>query len=108
LNESKKPPGDPIEVTVVRSRKLCFPLYSSPSPFRRRHVVGHVVALAGQRARVFDLAVGGGAQDTAGTELLAEFRVLRVVRMLRLLLGVEVVEIAEELVEATWETGTAR
>jgi hypothetical protein len=35
-----------------------------------------------------------------GAELLAELRVLRIVVALRLLLGVQVVEVAEELVEA--------
>src|SRR5215831_17807273 len=39
-------------------------------------------------------------EHAARTELLAEFGVLRIVGILRLLLGVEVIEIAEEFVEA--------
>src|SRR5262245_18699572 len=39
-------------------------------------------------------------EDAAGAELLPEVRILRVVRVLRLLFGVEVVQVAEELVEA--------
>ena len=47
------------------------------------------------------VGVGGDAvEDAARAELLLERRVLRVVLVLRLLLGVEVVEVAEELVEA--------
>src|SRR5581483_9927766 len=73
-------------------------------------------ALLGERPRVFDLLLPdapparvlgrvvdvrrGAAQDPAGTELLLEARNLGIVGQLRLLLGVEVVEIAEELVEA--------
>ena len=57
-----------------------------------------------QRAGVLDplgaVAVRVGVQDASGTELLAELRVLRVVDVLRLFLGVEVIQVAEELVEA--------
>ena len=57
-------------------------------------------ALARQRAAVLDLAVGEAADHPAGAKLLPECGALRVVRILRLLLGVEVVEVAEKLVEA--------
>ena len=43
---------------------------------------------------------GLAVQHAARAELRAERRVLRIVRQLRLLLGVEVVEVAVELVEA--------
>ena len=57
--------------------------------------------LRGQRAGVLDLAVRRvDLEHAARAELLAELRVLRIVGILRLLLGVEVVEVAEELVEA--------
>ncbi len=46
------------------------------------------------------LAVGPAVDHAAGAELLPELGILRVVVALRLLLGVEVVEVAEELVEA--------
>ena len=47
------------------------------------------------------LGVGRHAfQDAARAELRLELWVLRIVRVLRLFLGIEVVEIAEELVEA--------
>ncbi len=70
-------------------------------------VVDGLHPLPGERAGVLDalaaVAVGPAVQHAAGTEPLAEVRELllrRVVRQLRLLLGVEVVEVAEELVEA--------
>ena len=44
--------------------------------------------------------VGPGVQHAARPELLLELGVLRVVGVLRLLLGVQVIEVAEELVEA--------
>ncbi len=47
-----------------------------------------------------DLAGGLAAHHPARPEGLAEHGVFRIVRMLRLVLGVEVVEVAEELVEA--------
>ena len=63
-------------------------------------LVDRLHALAGQRAGVLDLAVGGRLEHAARAELLAELGVLRIVGILGLLLGVEVVEVAEELVEA--------
>ena len=61
-------------------------------------------ALLGQRASVLDLLcpvrIRPGVQDTARAELLPEFGVLRVVQVLRFFLGIQVVEVAEELVEA--------
>ena len=46
------------------------------------------------------LAVRPGVEHAARAVLLPELRILRVVVGLRLLLGVQVVEVAEELVEA--------
>ena len=62
-------------------------------------------ALLGERTGILDLlsalAVRPGVQHAPGTEALLEGRVLRIVRvLLGFLFGVEVVEIAEELVEA--------
>ena len=61
-------------------------------------------ALLGQRAGVRDrlaaLAVGQAVEHAARSELLLEFRILGIVPQFRLFLGVEVIEIAEELVEA--------
>ena len=65
------------------------PLLADPAPAR---VLGVVVLLGGP-----------AVQDTARPEPIPEVRELllvRIVRQLRLLLGVEVVEVAEELVEA--------
>ena len=48
-------------------------------------------------------SVGGGRNalhDAARTELRPERRVLRIVRVLRLILGIQVIEIAKELIEA--------
>src|SRR5204863_9082533 len=59
-----------------------------------------------QRARVRDrlpaLPVGDAVQNAARTELLLERRILGIVGQLRLLLGVQVIQIAEELVEAMY------
>src|SRR5215212_7803430 len=63
-------------------------------------------ALLGQRAGINDdlpaLAVGETVKHTAGSELLPEFGVFGIVGQLRLFLGVEVVEIAEEFIEAMY------
>ena len=47
-----------------------------------------------------DAAVGEAVDDAARAEPLLELGALRIVGVLRLLLGVQVVEVAEELVEA--------
>ena len=69
----------------------------------RRLVVDGLHAFLGERPGVLDL-LGAvrhrpAVDDAAGTEALAKRRVLRVVRLLGLFLGVEVVQVAEELVE---------
>ena len=60
--------------------------------------------LLGQRAGVLDrlraVRIGDRLDHAARAEPLLEGRVLRIVGILRLLLGVQVVEVAEELVEA--------
>ena len=63
-------------------------------------VVDRLHALPRQRAGVLDAPVGVGTDYAPRAETLAERRILRVVLVLRLLLGVQVVEVAEELVEA--------
>ena len=70
-----------------------------------RFVVDGLHALLGQRAGVLDglaaLAVGLALEHAARAEFLPELPgSLRIVHVLRLLLGVEVIEAAEELVEA--------
>ena len=76
---------------------------------KRERVLGHLVvdglhALLGERTGVLDLlpalAVGPAMQDAARPEQLLEPRVLRIVGVFGLLFGVQVVEVAEELVEA--------
>ena len=62
--------------------------------------VDRLHALGVERAGVLDPAVGRGLDDAARAELLPELGVLRIVGILRFFLGVEVVEVAEELVEA--------
>src|SRR5215211_7740647 len=57
----------------------------------------------GAEALIVARRVGGGGdafENAAWTELRAESRILRIVRMLGLILGVEVIEVAEKLVEA--------
>ena len=67
-------------------------------------LVDRLHALLGQRAGVFDLLLAVGmAQEwitPRGPNFFFELRVLRIVGVLGLLLRVEVVEVAEELVEA--------
>ena len=67
-------------------------------------VVDGLHPLLVERAGALDLLravrVGPGVDHAARAVFLAQLRVLEVVRVLRLLLGVEVVERAEELVEA--------
>jgi hypothetical protein len=77
-----------------------------PECLRDHLVVDGLHPLLGQRARVLDalgaVAVRPGVDHPAGAEVLAEVRELllgRVVLELGLLLGVEVVEVPEELVE---------
>ena len=69
-----------------------------------RVVVDRLHPLPGERAGVLDplraVGIGPRVDHTPRTEALAELGILRVVLVLRLLLGVEVVEVAEELVEA--------
>jgi hypothetical protein len=76
----------------------------------QRLLVDRLHSLLGERAEVLDglatLAIGLGLDDAAGAELLEEGlaagepHVPRVVPVLRLLLGVQVIEAADELVEA--------
>ena len=67
-------------------------------------VVDGLHALLGQRPGVLDLlpalAVGPAMQHAPRPELLLELRILRIVGILGLLFGVEVIEVAEEFVEA--------
>jgi hypothetical protein len=59
-----------------------------------------------QRARVLDSTVGVGVDDTPGAIPLRErpsvagHQIGRVIRMLRLFLGIQVIQVAVELVEA--------
>jgi hypothetical protein len=63
-------------------------------------IVGGFHALAGQRAGVFDAAIGKRVDDTARPEPLMELGILGVMVSLGLLFRIEVVEVAVELVEA--------
>ena len=69
----------------------------------RGFVVDRLHALLGQRAGVFDLLgavrLGPGMDHAARAEFLAELRVLEIVLVLRLFFGVQMVKVAEELVE---------
>ena len=86
---------EPHEERFVRFRLPVdeFPRRGDKFLIRRFH------ALAGQGARVLDLAVGKGVDYAAWPELLLEPGHLRVVLVLGLLLGVEVIQVAQELVE---------
>ena len=76
---------------------------------KRERMLGDFVvdgfhALLGQRTGILDLlpalAVRPAVQHAPGSEPLLECRVLRIVRIFGFFLGIQVIEIAEELVEA--------
>ena len=67
---------------------------------RRCLVVDRLHALSGERSGILDLAVSRGPEDTARSEALPELGVARIEAVFRIFFGVEVIEIAEELVEA--------
>src|SRR3954447_22312982 len=87
---------------------LCLLLHPFESAVGNLFVDGFH-AFLGQRAGINDglpaLAIGETVKHTAGSELLPEFRVLGIVGQLRFFLGVEVIEIAEEFIEAmhSWQ-----
>src|ERR1700738_514667 len=56
-------------------------------------------AFPGQRTGVLDLAAREAVNHAARSKPLLELGILRIVGVLRLFLGVEVVEVAEELIE---------
>ena len=68
--------------------------------FDRDFLVDRLHALARQRTRVRDAAVGEAMNDAARTKPLLELGIFRIVRVFGLFLGVEVIQVAEELVEA--------
>ena len=73
-----------------------------PLPRQRAGVLDRLLAdLAEHRIDGRVVLVGRLAlHHAARAELLPEIRVLRIVRVFRLFLGVEVIEVAEELIEA--------
>ena len=81
------------------------PFHEVQGPCRHFFVDGFH-ALLRQRAGILDATVGEAVDHTAGSEFLLQrlaigkHEIGRVVRMLRLLLGIQVVEIAEKLIEA--------
>ncbi len=65
-------------------------------------VVDRLHPLLGQRAGVLDPTISEAVDHPTGTEPLAEVRVphrVRIIGVLGLLLGIEVIQIAEELIE---------
>src|SRR5258707_5465311 len=67
---------------------------------RQKFLVYCLHALNRERAGIFDLAVGIGVNYSTRPEVLFELGIFRVVRILGLFLCVEMIEVAEELVEA--------
>ena len=65
----------------------------------QRFLIDRLHPIPGQGTGILDLAVGCRADHAARSEAFAELRIGGIVRILGLLLGVQVVEIAEELVE---------
>src|SRR5262249_13133250 len=88
-----------VEVTEERLPSFVLPVYEIEGRLQKLLIDG-LHALLGQRSSVFDLAVGEGMNDAARAEPLAELGTLRIVGILGLLLRIQVVEVAEELVEA--------
>ncbi|MNP02629.1 hypothetical protein D3C76_944870 [compost metagenome] len=66
-------------------------------------------ALFGQCTKIFDLAVDGAVDYAAWTDHLVDDWTLGPVRVLRPLLGIEVIEVAKELVESviSWQVFVA-
>jgi hypothetical protein len=62
--------------------------------------VDRLHALLGQRPRVLDPSAGGRLEHAARTELLVELVALGIVRVFGFFLGVQMVKISEELIEA--------
>ena len=79
--------------------RLHLPLYEID---RRagRFVVDGFHPLLGQRPGVLDRSAGARLDDAARAEFLAELRVAGIGPLLGLLLGVQMIEVAEKLVEA--------
>ena len=92
----------------ARSMKSIEALRNSSSIVSMRFLVSgpvssHFCLPQGPKRGIVARRVGGGRDalhDAARTELRPERRVLRIVGVLRLVLGVQVIEVAEELVEA--------
>ena len=104
-----------VEPRKERLARFVLPLHEvDRGP--RGFIIDRLHALLGERAGILDLLladlaearidrriVGVGrpsVKHAARPELLQVFRILRIIGQLRLLLGVEVIEVAEELVEA--------
>jgi hypothetical protein len=97
-----------------RLARLALPL-DEVERGRRGFIIDRFHPLAGQGAGILDglfadlaearihvgivVVRGSAAQHAAGAEHLPELRVLGVIAQLRLLLGVEMVEVAEEFIE---------
>ena len=62
--------------------------------------IGRFHAFAGEGSCILNLAIGVTANNSTWSEFLVELAILRVMVGFRLFLGIEVIEIAEELVEA--------
>ena len=74
---------------------------SMKSNRRCRHFLIHRLhTLLRERAGVFDLAARETVDHPARAEFLLEVGVLRIIEVLWFFLGVQVIEIAEELIEA--------
>ena len=90
----------PEEEGLVRLRLLLHPRESAIGDL----FVDRLHALLGQGTGVLDrlpaLSVSHAVEHAARPELLLEFRILGIVGQLGLFLGVQVIEVAEELVEA--------
>ena len=67
---------------------------------RRRFVVNGFHPFAVQRAGVLDVSVGARFDDASRAEFLLEFWGLRIINIFRFFLRVQVVQVAQELVEA--------
>ena len=72
---------------------------------RQKLLVDCFHALFRQRASVIHLAVGITVYHATRPEVFVELRIFRVVRVLRLILRVQMIEVAEELIEAvvSWQ-----
>ena len=92
MHPSRVPPQEKRLVCILRTLHEIERLGS-------HFLVDRLHAFLGQRAGIRDVPAGETVDDSARTEFFLELGVLRVVGILRLFLCIQVIQVAEELIE---------